>query len=119
MRPETLGFDEWPMRRAALRMGVCLWVLGFALGGAAAWRLHSVSSAPNEAIQTETFGRAPVMSDAPCTVAATDSQDNNDMATAEDLSPSGALAFAGEVFMPEDTVVGRRQPFLGATQMQK
>lgn len=119
MRPETLGFDEWPTRRAALRMGVCVWVVGFALGGAAAWRLHDVSSAPNEAIQTETFRPAPVMSDAPCTVAATDSQGNADITTAEDPSPSGALAFAGTVFMPEDTVVGRRQPFLGATQMQK
>jgi hypothetical protein len=47
-----------------------------------------------------------------------DTQDINTVAADEQASID-AVEARGALFMPEDTVVGRRQANLGATQMQK
>ena len=106
MRSETqLGFEEWLPRRAALLTALGMWVAGFVLAGASAWRIQDQSRWTDEANQSATSPAA-----TPNT-----SCDNptSDMA-ADTAEPQG-----GAVFMPGDVVVGRRTPGTGVTQMQK
>jgi hypothetical protein len=116
MQPETVGFDKWSTRRAALRMGFGLWVAGFVVAGAAAWQMHHASSARDEATQTETSARIRATPGARCEVATKDGQATD---VAENASVIHAPESEGAMVMPEDTIVGRRKSDMGATQMQK
>ena len=116
MQPVTLGFDRWSTRRAALLLGLGLWVAGLAVAGAAASQMHRASSVHNEARQTETSAQIPATPGARCEVVAKEGQDTH---VAENAFVIHAAESKGAMGMPEDMVVGRRESKLGATQMQK
>jgi hypothetical protein len=90
------AFEQWLPRRAALQAGLWIWVAGFAVAGATAWRMHHQTAGT-----AQTNGIAADIAATPIDVAAD---------TAE---PEGA------VFMPVDVVVGLRRPRIGATLSQK
>lgn len=91
MQSEALGFGEWPNRHTAWLTGIGFWVAGFAVAGAASWQMHH---APSQTQATLPETAAPT-----CDTTATD--------------------MGGEMFMPLDIIVVRREQLMGATEMQK
>lgn len=89
-------FEQWLPRRAAMQAGLWIWVAGFAVAGATAWRMHhqTAGMAATNGIAAE--------------IAATPTE-----AAADTAEPEGT------VFMPVDVVVGLRTPRIGATLIQK
>jgi hypothetical protein len=95
MRSETqLGWEGWLPQRAAVVTALGLWMAGFALGGASAWRMHRASAVTDDGNESSGWAEA-----APRETPA----DNADQEVT--------------LFMPVDVIVGRDAP--GAMMMQK
>src|SRR5579862_9796811 len=94
------GFEEWLRRRADLVTALGLWAAGFVVAGASLWRMQHPNSDTYEmrAMSTSIAEASPDM----CL-------DNASTDTAES---------EGAVFVPEDVIVARKTPVIGATQMQ-
>jgi hypothetical protein len=99
------GFEGWLPRRAAPLTAIGLWVAGFALGGASAWRMQHPITVTDERRETPTSFAAPAPGMS-CDNAPTDTP--ADTAESEDA-----------VLIPEDVIVGRKTPIIGITQMQR
>jgi hypothetical protein len=84
-------FEQWLPRRPALMVAVGLWVAGFGMAGASAWRMHP------QTVGVEMNGNGATPIDA--------------------VSDTAELEEA--VFLPEDVVVGLRTPRIGVTLPQK
>jgi hypothetical protein len=91
-----IGFDELMPRRAGLLLALGIWMAGFALTGAVAWRMQHHGSVRAMNVQAATSAPQAAQTDA-----------------YEDSPEPGAS------FMPEDTVVAHRVPRGSATMMQK
>ncbi|HEX4445961.1 MAG TPA: hypothetical protein VH044_04470 [Polyangiaceae bacterium] len=89
-----IGFDEWMPRRAGLLLALGIWMAGFALTGAVAWRMH------HQDVVGAADGRA------------TSAQQ------AVQADPDDDKAEPGTSFMPEDTVVAHRSQHGDSTMMQ-
>jgi hypothetical protein len=103
MRSGTqFGFEDWLPRRAALLTALGVWTAGFALAGASAWRMQHPTGTDE---MNETFSSAAATSCASCDNAPSD-------------APADTTESKGVVFMPEDGIVARATPRIGA-QLQK
>jgi hypothetical protein len=96
------GFEEWLPRRAALLTALGIWVAGFALAGATAWRMQHPTAGTDE-MEVRTSAVA-MPNEAPTDIAESE----------EAVLPEDAVT------MPQDVVVGRRTPpRTGVTLMQR
>ncbi len=88
------GFEEWLPRRAALLTALGIWVAGFALAGATAWRMQHPTAGTDEMNKTRTSAVA---------------MPNE---TPVDVAESEKAVFVPEdvVTMPQGMVVGRSRP---------
>ena len=88
-------FEKWLPRRAALQVALGIWVAGFVVAGATAWRMHHPMVGTHETRGTA----ADVVG--PPTEAASDSPESE------------------RVLMPIDVIVGLRTPKIGVAASQK
>ncbi len=94
-RMQLDSFERWLPRPAALRLALGIWVAGFVVAGATAWRMHH----PTEG-NYETAGTTFDVVGAP-TEAASDSAESD------------------RVLMPIDVIVGLRRTKIGVALRQK
>ena len=88
-------FEKWLPRRAALQIALGIWVAGFVVAGANAWRMRQPTAG-----MYETGGTGVDVVGTP-TEAASDSTESEG------------------VLMPIEVIVGRRTPKIGAALRQK
>jgi hypothetical protein len=87
-------FEKWLPRRSTLQIALGIWIVGFVVAGATAWRMHHPT-----AVSYETAGTSVDVEPPP--EAASDSPESE------------------RVLMPIDVIVGLRTPKIGVAASQK
>ncbi len=82
-------FEDWLPRPTAFGLALGLWITGFAIAGAAAWRMHGAAPEPTGTPTATTPGSV-------------------------DSTASETV-----IVIPQDVVVGHKRPAAGVTMKQK
>ena len=94
-RMQLESFEKWLPRRAALQLALGIWVAGFVVAGATAWRMHHPTGGAGD-----TAGTA-----------------SDVVGTSTEAASDGTES--DRVLMPVDAIVGQRTPKIGVALRQK